>query len=449
MILRREELRTPPNINANVESLNVLEYARKYETVQRQADVGLPGMFVPRSSINDFFLECRHAGSYPDSSFVWPSNKVMYQKTLSIAATIMPPGYMMSIPNGAPIPDDYGDEPECFYHGTWASCVPLILRKGFLPSYGTGSYTAGAWYLGNVSPEGRRRPPIELIDESMVVRPAAGIPLVRTTKDFQEACKHPKVCETQDFPQGTVLATDGTHPMTAVFRVVAKPNSYLWRGFSKSPSYGFRPEDLHITHVYLLATPPEYADKIALRDAIIEYEMDPVDLHNDFETNIIELDAGGDAATRVLHDGNDHVRIFKDLRAKCAKVTVRCRPGYVMDCDDYDGDVPPLNDFSRKRTLENEFLSGPEKRQDLKQIARARLGHSAEHSFLHPTVQADRRQRQCHARGHEVCRPPLPGLCRWPPFGLQLPRALHHRDEPSPSEGNRRHTRHVRGRLDQ
>ena len=192
--LRHEELRPPSSINAAVDSLSVLEYAWKYETVQKQADVSLPLMFVPRASINDFFLECRHAGSYPDSSFVWPSNKVMYQKTLSIAATVMPPGYMMSIPNGTPIPDDYGDEPECFYHGTWASCVPLILRQGFAPSYGTGSLTAGAWYIGNVSSEGSGRGPrSRSINGAMVVSPAAEIPMVRMTKDFQKACQYPKV----------------------------------------------------------------------------------------------------------------------------------------------------------------------------------------------------------------------------------------------------------------
>ena len=55
---------------------------------------------------------------------------------------------------------------------------------------------------------------------------------------------------------------------------------------------------------------------------------------------------------------------------------MRCRPGYVMDMDDFDGDVPPLMDYSRKRTLENEYLRGDKKRPDLKQIARARFGHN-------------------------------------------------------------------------
>ena len=218
----------------------------------------------------------------------------------------------------------------------------------------------------------------------------------------------------------------------------------MWRGFSESPTYGFRPEDLHITHVYFLATPPEYADKYAIRDAIIEYEMDPVELHNDIEDNVIDFDEGGDYNTRILHDGNDHVRIFKDLRAKCAKVTVRCRPGFVMDLETYEGDIPPFNDFSRKRTLENEFHSGSAKRQDLKQIARARLGHGAEQSVL------SRKYKEIVAKGkatpegtrfvdrhyHVLGQHPR----RRPPFGLQLPRAVHHRDESPPSEGSRWHT---------
>ena len=29
---------------------------------------------------------------------------------------------------------------------------------------------------------------------------ASTVPMVRLTKDFQEACNHPKVKETQDFP---------------------------------------------------------------------------------------------------------------------------------------------------------------------------------------------------------------------------------------------------------
>ena len=231
--VRNGNLRAPKNINVSIRSQDVFEYARKFECVQWQADVGLPEMFVPRSSISHFFLECRHAGSYSDSCFMWPSNKLMYQKTLSTAAQIMPPGYMVSIPNGTPIPDEFGSTPDCLFHGTWASNVPLIIRQGFKPSHGTGSFTLGAWHLGSLHEESKGLPSIEFLNDEYVVRPAAAVPLVRLTKDFQEACNHPNVRETQDFPPATVLATDGTLPMTAVFRVVTRPNRDLWRSFGE------------------------------------------------------------------------------------------------------------------------------------------------------------------------------------------------------------------------
>ena len=59
------------------------------------------------------------------------------------------------------------------------------------------------------------------------------------------------------------------------------------------------PEDLHITHVYFLAAPPEYTDKLALRDAHIEFEMDPIQLHEDVQEIAGEDDR--EKHSRILH----------------------------------------------------------------------------------------------------------------------------------------------------
>ena len=54
---------------------------------------------------------------------------------------------------------------------------------------------------------------------------------------------------------GSLIATDGTHTMRAVVRVMASKHDALWR--RKDHVWLFKPDDLHIAHVYWYATRPE------------------------------------------------------------------------------------------------------------------------------------------------------------------------------------------------
>ncbi len=54
---------------------------------------------------------------------------------------------------------------------------------------------------------------------------------------------------------GAIVADDGTPPMRAVIRCVANAHMQLWH--KGSGQQQFRPDDLHITHVFIYAIKAE------------------------------------------------------------------------------------------------------------------------------------------------------------------------------------------------
>ena len=81
---------------------------------------------------------------------------------------------------------------------------------------------------------------------------------------------------------GTVIATDGTYPLRAVLRFVAKPDTQLWHRGS-NPSL-FMPSDLYCTHVVLYAVDAKFTHHVQLTRTTLD-NLPNIDM--------FELDLGG------------------------------------------------------------------------------------------------------------------------------------------------------------
>jgi hypothetical protein len=156
---------------------------------------------------------------------------------------------MIAIGNGdkrpawaKPGPDDW-DTVECCYHGTRAEAVLSIVENGFQPEVGTGSPYIGDYFFRSLE-DGD---PIE-------------VPGIYVSADWSTAASYPQSMDARqhEVNAGTLLATDGTYPMRAVFRVLCRKNNRLYhtKSSKKYPQSMYRPEDLYITHVFFYAVPP-------------------------------------------------------------------------------------------------------------------------------------------------------------------------------------------------
>ena len=84
--------------------------------------------------------------------------------------------------------------------------------------------------------------------------------------------------ESYMYAGGSLIATDGTHPMRAVVRVMASKHDALWR--RKDHVWLFKPDDLHIAHVYWSATRPELIHRYHLLTApyqALHVQVEPIE----------------------------------------------------------------------------------------------------------------------------------------------------------------------------
>ena len=156
------------------------------------------------------------------------------------------PGTGGSVPADAgssgsdPSPHDVVD----LYHGISVTDLASLMEFGFKPTLGAGS---------------------DLLQTHF----GALIPGVYMAHDFSTAMTYPMACTTRgkvggckDGVQGgTLLAYDGTYPLRAVVRCVAKRGDYLWR---KRPAKGnsqyiYMPKSMFITHIFFYAVELEMA----------------------------------------------------------------------------------------------------------------------------------------------------------------------------------------------
>jgi len=93
------------------------------------------------------------------------------------------------------------------------------------------------------------------------------VPVVYASKRVETACTYPIASTTignkhnrWGIAGGALIATDGTHPMRAVIRVLANKKNYIWKK-SDGSQIAFRPQDLHITHIIFYGLPAEYVNK--------------------------------------------------------------------------------------------------------------------------------------------------------------------------------------------
>ena len=73
---------------------------------------------------------------------------------------------------------------------------------------------------------------------------------------------------TKGVPGGTVVATDGTSPIHAVLRFVAKPDAQLWHRCSNQSL--FMPSDLFCTHVVFYAVDARSAHSVQLTRTVLD-----------------------------------------------------------------------------------------------------------------------------------------------------------------------------------
>ena len=131
----------------------------------------------------------------------------------------------------------WGYELRVVYHGTYPSMLPNIIRDGLGRSFGAG-------------PD--------------ALRAVCGIHVggVYTTDRLDTAYSYPQTrgCGGPNRKRGLggeLFAADGTLPYRCVLRLVANDNGLLWRNEEKrNRQFLYRPDALHITHIYLIAHHP-------------------------------------------------------------------------------------------------------------------------------------------------------------------------------------------------
>ena len=110
--------------------------------------------------------------------------------------------------------EDVSEGTEVWFHGTHAHAVPQIMQEGFKPCLGAGA-------------------------DHLQYHFGMAVPGVYVADNFNTASQYPIYATTgkvpvtgslkaQDIPGGSVIAHDGTAPLRAVFRCIARKSDRLW-----------------------------------------------------------------------------------------------------------------------------------------------------------------------------------------------------------------------------
>ena len=124
-----------------------------------------------------------------------------------------------------------------YYHGTPIEALPSILENGLCPCLGAGSDAVMAHFGMTI--------PGVYVSRSWQV--AKTYPMFQTTGPV----KIPGQKKEIEIAGGSIVANDGTRPLRAVVRCVARPSNRLWHRDSNQDL--FMPKDLFITNVYFIA----------------------------------------------------------------------------------------------------------------------------------------------------------------------------------------------------
>ena len=232
-------------INGNLSLESVLEYVY---TNPETMPVHDPVDEIPYSSIADLISTSRKA-SENGIHFRWPSGSLQVHKVISHALHMLPPGGMLQIKSSAELPSRYytaagrlREDIQDLYHGTHAHAIPDILSQGLRASIsGAGSGSCKEHY-------------------------GVHVPMTYMAFGYDVALRYPIDPTTMGFPGAktgiagaSLVANDHTQPLRAVVRCVALPGSQIWRRGDNQ--LGYKPDDLHITHVAFYAAPALHVHK--------------------------------------------------------------------------------------------------------------------------------------------------------------------------------------------
>ena len=156
---------------------------------------------------------------------------------------------MLQIKSKAPLPrrfyiitGEFRDDIRDLYHGTHAHAVPDILSSRLRPSAsGAGQEHCGKHFGVEVP----------MVYAAMSYDVALRYPIEATTMRVKES--------KSGVAGGSFVAEDSTPPLRAVIRCVALEQSQIWRRGNNQ--MGFKPKDLHITHVALYRAPSQHVHK--------------------------------------------------------------------------------------------------------------------------------------------------------------------------------------------
>ena len=160
----------------------------------------------------DFVCTLRQSSSTKQSVFQWPNESFSYNSLVNIALHYLPPGCGFTIENKAPLPDwawsEYTqgalhEETKIFYHGTAPEFLPSIFATGLRPTLGAGGHYLMAQY-------------------------DTAVPGVYVGVTFTTASQYPMaVTAANGWSGGQLIAPDGTYPMRAVLRIIARNHKKL------------------------------------------------------------------------------------------------------------------------------------------------------------------------------------------------------------------------------
>ena len=223
-----------------------------HEVSDQLADTPTRG-FEPQNayqypSVQDFVSTVRYESSQ-GGQFVWPFHNISYEVGLAIALHNLPPGFMVTIPNGRPCPEEIASPQDgtCleYWHGTTSYALTNgILRRGLMPVFGAGvANTLACWGV-----------PVPMVYLSRSVGCAAHYPghpgLRRSVSPSTNEMMH----------AGEIISRDGTPPLRVLLHCKAVSQNQLWSRKGKkgaNDQRAFRPKDVFITAITWWALQPE------------------------------------------------------------------------------------------------------------------------------------------------------------------------------------------------
>ena len=132
-----------------------------------------------------------------------------------------------------------------YYYGTYAEVLPSIMCEGLRPLYGAGADLLLTHY-------GIKIPGV-YVAKSLKV--ATTYPIHNTTEVVQAWGSYNR----GGVAGGAVIAADGTYPLRAILRFVAKLDAQVWHRNSNQSL--FMPSDLFCTHVVFYAVDAKFTQR--------------------------------------------------------------------------------------------------------------------------------------------------------------------------------------------